>query len=115
MDFVRRTTRDPQPETDIVGDSHIREERIRLEHHANVAPVGRHIGHIDAVDDDPPRCRLFKPRNHAQRRRFAAPRRSQERNELTLLDCQGEVFNGNGRSKTFVHMNNLKNCHTSPD
>jgi hypothetical protein len=53
-DFVCRTTCDPQPETDIVGDGHIREERIRLENHANVAPIGRHIGHIDTVNDDPP-------------------------------------------------------------
>ena len=50
-----------QAEGDIVEDGHVREERVALEHHADVAPIRRHGGDVAAVDHDAARARRSKP------------------------------------------------------
>ncbi len=35
--------RDGQPVGDILGDGHVRPQRVRLEHDADAAPLGRHV------------------------------------------------------------------------
>ena len=48
---------DPQPELDVLRRRHVREERVRLEDHAHVAPVGGDVRDVLAVDDDRARRR----------------------------------------------------------
>jgi hypothetical protein len=49
---------------------------------------------IHAVDQDPPGRRLDEPVDHLQRRRLAAPRRSDEHADLARRDVQGEIVDG---------------------
>src|SRR5215469_13779583 len=48
-----------QPEGHVVEDGQEREQRVALEHRVDVAPVRRHVGHVDAVEQDPPGGRLL--------------------------------------------------------
>ena len=61
-----------QPERDVVGDRHVRKQRIALEYHAGVAPPWRQPRHVRAADAHCAAARLDKARDHAQRRRLAA-------------------------------------------
>ena len=38
-----------EPEGDVAGDVHVREQRVVLEHDVHVAPVRRHVGHVLAA------------------------------------------------------------------
>src|SRR5512138_3268757 len=71
----------------------MRVERVILEHHRNVAILGWNVVHDPAIDRDrPTRCR-FEPSHHAQGRRFAAPRGSDQDDEFLVADLEAEVRN----------------------
>ena len=53
-------------EGDVLLDTHVREQRVGLEHHVDRALVGRHAGEVFAVEQDPPLGRVFKSGQHAQ-------------------------------------------------
>src|SRR5437588_11664824 len=61
-----RLARDGEPKGDVVGNGHVWEERVRLEHHADVALIGRLTGHIRVADTDLAGGRLLEAGNHAQ-------------------------------------------------
>ena len=69
----------------------MREEGIGLEHHIGRPEIGRDVGHVDAVDQDPPGGGGLEARQHAQQRGLAAARSAQEREELALIDVQGDI------------------------
>src|SRR6187397_864855 len=68
-----------QPVADVLGDGHVREQRVVLEHGVHVAPVGRHARDGLAGEVDLARGRLLEARDHAQGRRLAAARWAEER------------------------------------
>ena len=49
-----------QTEGHVVGDGHVREERVGLEHHIDRPRVRRHARHILPVDEDAPRIGAFE-------------------------------------------------------
>ncbi len=53
---------------------------------------GLQVGHVLAVDADRPAVGVFEAGDHAQRRRLAAARRAEERDELALVDRDVEVL-----------------------
>ena len=73
---------------DVGRHGHVREQGIRLEHHADVATVRRGSGDIRAVDPDPPPGRLLEAGNHAQGRGLATAAGTEERDELALVDVR---------------------------
>src|SRR4051812_18066536 len=75
---------DPEPVLDVLTRGHVREERVRLEHHAHVALVGGDVRDVLAVDDDSAGVRWIEAGNETQRRCLAAPRRTEQRQELAL-------------------------------
>ncbi len=85
---------DLESETDVARDVHVREQRIGLEDHADVALVRGLVSDILSVDGDAARGRAFEARDHAQRRRLAAARWAQERDELTTFRGQLEILHG---------------------
>ena len=88
-----------QPEADVVGDGHVREQRVRLEHHADVALVRRPVGDVRRRRSMiVPGGRLLEARDHPQGRRLAAARRPEERDELARLGGQVEVLDGDATS-----------------
>ena len=72
---------DAQAVGDVVADRQVREERERLEHHAEVAPVGGLIGDVVLVQEDPAARGLLQARDQPQQRRLAAARRAQKADE----------------------------------
>ena len=48
--FVLRHAADFEAIADIVGDAHIRKQRVGLEDHADIALFDRHLGHVLAVE-----------------------------------------------------------------
>ena len=84
----------PGAEGDVVGDGHVGEERVVLEHSVHVAAIGRDPRHVPAVEQDPAVGGLLEPRDHPKRRRLAATRRPEQRKELAALDREVGVLHG---------------------
>src|SRR5215208_2177587 len=84
-------------EGDVLVHVHVRPDRVRLEHHPQPALVRRHAHAArgreeDAVaDGDLPRIGHLEPGDAAQRRRLAAPRRAEQREELAVLHLERDV------------------------
>ena len=70
----------------VVGNGHVRIERIVLEHHGDVALLRREtIDHLSA-DADFAGGNILQPRQHAQQRGLAAARRPDQNDELAIGD-----------------------------
>ena len=50
-----------RPKADVVGHAHVREQCITLEHRVHRAPIGRHVLHRLAADQQA--CRWMRPRS----------------------------------------------------
>ena len=80
----------PQAVRDVLGDGHVRKERVVLEHRVHVALVRRHALHVGARDADVALVGLLEAREHPQRRGLAAAARPEEREELAGLHVEVE-------------------------
>ena len=60
-----------QPEGHVLPGRHVRKQRIRLEHHADITLVGRLPGDVLTADDHPSAVGLLETRDQPERRRFA--------------------------------------------
>ncbi len=83
--------------------SHVRIQRVVLEHHGDVAPLGRHAvdhapadGNLAAVD-------LLQPGHPAQQRAFAAARGADEHGEGTVRDLDADALQHGGRAERLCH------------
>ena len=91
---------------DIFGHRHVRPQRVRLEHDADPASLGRDVtvqARYDSVaDDDASGVELVEARNLPQERRLAAARRAEYRDEFAVLDFDGDVVERADRTKRFA-------------
>ncbi|MCY1546690.1 hypothetical protein D9M68_827010 [compost metagenome] len=78
---------------DVVGDVHMRIERIVLEDHGNAAVLRVQIGDVAAANHHPARRRRFEAGDHAQAGRLAAARRAEQADELAVGDLETDVGN----------------------
>ncbi len=83
---------DLEAEGDVVVHGHVREQRVGLEDHADIALVRLQRALVLAVDDERAAGRRFEAGDHAQDGRLAAARRSEEGDEFALLDVHVEVL-----------------------
>lgn len=67
-----RDTGDLQGEAHVLGDGHVRVERVVLEHHRDVAILRRDVGDVRFADENAALVDLFKACEHAKGRRFSA-------------------------------------------
>ncbi|MPL80520.1 hypothetical protein SDC9_26421 [bioreactor metagenome] len=81
-----------EPEGEVFRHRHVREERVGLEHHAEVAMLGGDIGHLPRAEQQPAAVDRLEARDAAQRRRLATARRPEQRDELALPDLEIDVF-----------------------
>ena len=80
-----------EAERDVVEHGQVREQAVRLEHHAHVALVGGHPGEVLAADRRRvPDVGLVEAGQDAQRGGLAAARRAEQRDQLAGFDVQGE-------------------------
>ena len=80
-----------QREAHVFGDGLVRVQRVVLEHHRDVAVLGRHTGHVLAVDADRPVVDLLQAGQHPQRGGLARTRRADQDHELAVVDVQLEA------------------------
>ena len=79
-----------QREADVVGHAQVRVERVVLEHHRDVAALGRVVADVAVADVDGAGVDLLEPGEHPQRRRLARARRADEHHQLAVADLQVE-------------------------
>ncbi len=75
-----------QPEGDVLAHVHVRIQGVVLEHHRDVAVLRRHVGDVLVADDHRSVRDLFQAADAAQERRLSAAGRTDEDNELTVVD-----------------------------
>jgi hypothetical protein len=83
-----------QSEGDVLVDGEVREQRVVLEDGVDVALERREIGDVGLAEEDRAGAGLLEAADHPQRRRLAAARRPEKREELAPLDREGEVVDG---------------------
>src|SRR5207237_4507305 len=83
-----------QPERHVRVDGNVRVERVVLEHHGDVAVLGRHIVHDVAADRYVAAGDLFETGDHAQGRALAAARGPDQHDELLVRDVEVDAANG---------------------
>ncbi len=93
-DLGLRHARDLQGEAHVVGDGHVRIERVVLEHHGDVPVLGRQVRHVAVADADRSAVDVLQAREHAQRGGFAAAGGADEDEELAVLDGDVELVDG---------------------
>ena len=81
-----------QREGEVVEDAHVRVERVTLKHHRDVTVFRFDVVYAAVADEDVAAADLFEPRDHAQRRRFTAARRSDEDQKLVVRHVDRHVF-----------------------
>ena len=78
-----------QPEGDVGGDVEVREQLLVLEHHADVAPVCRTVGDVDARrGTTTPAVGPQQSGDHPQQRALAGAGRAEHRDDLAGVDVQ---------------------------
>jgi hypothetical protein len=70
------------------------EQRVLLEDHVDVAPVGRDPDHVAAVEQDLAAGRLLEAGDHPQGGGLAAARGPEQGEELALGDAQVDAVDG---------------------
>jgi hypothetical protein len=83
---------------------HVREERIGLEHHRDIALVGRQHRHILAADQDAAGRGVLETGKHAQRRRLAAAGGAEQGHQRAGLDRQRQVGDGGEGAEGLAHV-----------
>src|SRR5262249_30942474 len=84
----------PKSEADVLGDRHVRVERVVLEDHRDVAVARRQVVDDAVADLDLAVADLFEPGDHPQRGRLPAAGRADEDNELAVLHAEIEIGDG---------------------
>ena len=90
---------DAQPELEVLAHRHVRIERVALEHHGDVAVLGRDVVHDPPVDADGAGGDLLEPGDQAEDGGLAAAGRTDQHQELVILDVQIEVVDHADRSE----------------
>jgi hypothetical protein len=85
-----RAAAQPQSELDVGECGEVREQAVRLEHHAHVAPVRGQRADVPAVDQHLPGVGVLQPGEHAQRGGPAAAGRSEQSDQLARTERQVE-------------------------
>ena len=98
-DLTLRRAAQHEREAHIGGDRHVRVEGVVLEHHGDVALFRRHAIDHALADADFAGGDVLEPRDHAQKRRLAASRRSHQHDELAVVDQDVDAVDDLDRSK----------------
>ena len=101
-------------EGDVVEDAHVREERVVLEDHADVAPVHRGVGDILAIEQDLAGLGFDEPGDGAQQRGLAAARGTEQGEEIALGEDQRDVVERTDLAVTLGDVAGLDDAHRSP-
>ena len=93
-----------QREAHVVGDGHVRIERVVLENHRDVPLLRRHVVDDALADQDVALRNLLEPGDHAEQRRFPAARRADQDDELAVADVDVHPVDDFHRAKGFADL-----------
>ena len=79
---------DLEREAHVLGDRHVRVQRVVLEHHRDVAVLRRDVGDVAVADEDAAGVDLFEAGQHAQRRGLATAGGADEDEEFAVGDLE---------------------------
>ena len=88
-----------QRELDVVGHRHVAEQRVVLEHEADLALAGADVRHVAPVQHDAAVVDRRQARDRAQQRALAAAGRAEQHEQLAVLDLRRDVADGRGAAK----------------
>ncbi len=91
-----------EAEADVVGDAHIREQGILLEHHADAAVPRVDIRDILPVEINFAARDLLKAGETAQQRGLSAAGRPKKRDQLALFNAEADILQNMVAAKTFI-------------
>ena len=94
-DLALRHTPLAQAVGHVLGNRHVREQRVGLEHGVHIALVRRYALHIVAADADEAFIGLFEAGEHAQRGGLPTARGAEQRQEFTGTHREIEVVDRN--------------------
>ena len=80
-----------EAKSNIIGNRHMRKQRVTLKNNAEIALVNGRIGVFLSVDKHNARTRLYEPAQDAKRRCFSAAGRAKQRYKLAFLNVQGQL------------------------
>ena len=80
-----------EAEFHVLQGGHVREKRVRLEHHGHLALVHRHTGDVLSADHDASALDVFETGKRSQRGGFAATGSTEQHDHFAGLDVQVEV------------------------
>ena len=102
VDLVLGRAAQPEAERDVVVDRQVRVERVALEDHRDVAIARRDVVDDALADPDDAFGDLLEPRDHAERGRLPAARRTDEHHELLVADLEVHPGHGAGPVRVFL-------------
>ncbi len=95
-----------QPERNVLEHRHVAEQRIVLEHEADLPLARADRRDVEPLQHDLPRIRVLEARDHAQQRRLAAAGRAEQRDELTRGEIERDVVERGELAEAFVQITN---------
>ncbi len=98
---------DAERELDVVGDAHVAEQGVVLEHEADAAVARRDAGDVAPVQRYPAVVDLDQARDRAQQRALAAARGAEQHQEFALLDLDRDVVDDRQR---LIPLGDLVEC-----
>src|SRR5690606_28812070 len=84
-------TGDLEREAHVLGDGHVRVQRVVLEDHRDVAVLRRNVRDVAVADEDAARVDLFEAGEHAQGGRLSATGGTDQDEELAVTDLEVEL------------------------
>src|SRR5438034_377917 len=109
LDLALLHLRRLEGEGEVVIHGHMWVERVRLEHHGDVAILRAHTVHDAATDLDDAGGELLQARDAPKCRRLSAARRADENDEFAVLDLEVEVVDCLGVG--LVHLRHVLERH----
>gem|GEM_PF-3149238 len=113
VDFRLRLSGNAQAKRNILRHRHIREKRIGLKHHADIALVGLEVHHILAVDFYGAAVGHLETGDHAQNSRLAAARRAEEGDEFALFHGKVEIVDDGIGAEALFQVFDIQKSHES--
>ena len=91
----------------VLDHVHVREQRVALEHHADVALGGAQRGDVLSVDEDGAGGGRLQPGDHAQRGGLAATRGAEDGGQRALGNLQVDALDHQGGAGVAVALGDL--------
>jgi hypothetical protein len=114
LDLGQRQALQLERGTQVLRHRHVRVQRVVLEHHRDVAVLGRRVGDLARTQPHLAGIHRLQAADHAQPSGFAAARRPDQGHELAVGDLQAQAVQYRCRAKALVQLAQRDRRHVSP-